>query len=147
MRTYDEMMRLILDLAINDERIRAVTMEGSRANKNAVHDRYSDFDICYVVKDIREFTGDKDWIRYFGEMLILQCPEDWHDHPYDYEGRENFTYLMQFADGNRIDLTLIDITNIAGPVSYTHLSGAYRFDLGKRTICQKQGYGEGEACL
>ena len=58
MRTYDEMMRLILDLAINDERIRAVTMEGSRANKNAVHDRYSDFDICYVVRDIREFTGD-----------------------------------------------------------------------------------------
>ena len=114
MRTYDEMMRLILDLAINDERIPAVTMEGSRANKNAVHDRYSDFDICYVVKDIREFTGDKDWIRYFGEMLILQCPEDWHDHPYDYEGRENFTYLMQFADGNRIDLMLIDITNIAG---------------------------------
>ncbi len=47
MRTYDEMMKLIMDKALNDERIRAVTMGGSRVNKNAVHDQYSDFDICY----------------------------------------------------------------------------------------------------
>lgn len=112
MRTVDEMMELILSKAREDERIRAVTMEGSRANQNAVHDEYSDFDICYFVKDIREFTKDKSWIDYFGERLILQCPCDWHDEPYDYNSRERYTYLMQFADGNRIDLTLIDIVTI-----------------------------------
>ena len=48
-RSYDEMMSLIMEKARSDERIRAVTMEGSRANKNAVHDEYSDFDICYYV--------------------------------------------------------------------------------------------------
>ena len=111
-RTYDEMMNLIMEKAGSDERIRAVTMEGSRANENAVHDEYSDFDICYYVTDIREFTNDKHWTDYFGEMLIMQCPEDWYDHPYDYTGYENYPYLMQFADGNRIDLTLIDIRNI-----------------------------------
>lgn len=112
MRTYDEMMNLIMEKAIMDERIRAVTMEGSRANENAVHDEYSDFDICYYVTDVREFAKDKTWVEYFGEMLIMQCPEDCLA-TYDYEGYENFVYLMQFADGNRIDLTVVDVRNIA----------------------------------
>lgn len=112
MRTYDEMMKLIMDKAINDDRIRAVVMNGSRADSNAVHDEYSDFDICYIVKDIREFTNDKKWIEYFGKILIVQYPMDWYSHPYDYASREKFTYLMQFDDGNRIDLTLIDCTHI-----------------------------------
>lgn len=111
-RTYDEMMNLIMEKAESDERIRAVTMEGSRANDNAVHDEYSDFDICYYVTDVREFSNDKHWIDYFGELLIMQCPEDWYKQPYDYNGHEKFVYLMQFADGNRIDLTVKDIRNI-----------------------------------
>jgi len=106
------MLDLIMKKAIEDDRIRAVAMDGSRASINAVHDRYSDFDIVYYVTDIREFTKDKSWINYFGDILILQCPMDWYDHPYDYNSHENFAYLMQFADGNRIDLTLVDIRNI-----------------------------------
>lgn len=112
-RTYDEMMDLILDKARNDERIRAVTMEGSRANEHAVHDEYSDFDICYYVDDVRKFTNDKHWIEYFGDILIVQCPDDDYNSPYDYNGHENYAYLIQFQDGNRIDLTLIDVRNIA----------------------------------
>lgn len=112
-RTYDEMLNLILEKARKDERIRAVTMEGSLANENAVHDKYSDFDICYYVRDIREFTADRSWVECFGEILIMQCPDDWYDHPYDYEGHENFAWLIQFQDGNRIDLTLVDTRNIA----------------------------------
>lgn len=105
-------MHLILQKAKEDERIRAVTMEGSRSNANAVHDEYSDFDICYYVTDIREFTNQPEWIRYFGEILIVQCPDDWYDHPYDYQGHERFAYLIQLEDGNRIDLSLVDIRNM-----------------------------------
>lgn len=112
MRSYEEMMGLIMDKAVSDERIRAVMMDGSRANARATHDQYSDFDICYVVKDVREFTKDKEWITYFGEILIVQCPDDWYSHPYDYTSRDSFTYLIQFEDGNRIDLTLIDKEHI-----------------------------------
>lgn len=112
MRTKEEMMNLIMDVAIKDERIRAVTMEGSRASKNATHDQYCDFDICYVVNDIPQFTKDNKWIEIFGEILIVQCPMDWYSNPYDYEGHDNFAYLIQFKDGNRIDLTLIDSCNI-----------------------------------
>ena len=96
MRTHEEMMKLILDKAINDERIRAVTMEGSRVSPSSTCDMYSDFDICYYVTNIQEFTNDKSWIEYFGDILIVQCPVDWYSHPYDY----------------RIDLTLIDVCNI-----------------------------------
>ena len=112
MRNKEEMIKLIMDVAINDERIRAVTMEGSRASKNATHDQYCDFDICYIVSDIREFTKDNKWVEIFGEILIVQYPMDWYSHPYNYAGHDTFAYLIQFKDGNRIDLTLIDVCNI-----------------------------------
>ena len=118
MRTSEDMLKLILEVATNDDRIRAVTMEGSWASKNATHDEYCDFDISYVVNDIREFTKDKRWIEIFGEPLIVQCPMDWYNQTYAYEGHDNFAYLIQFKDGNRIDLTLIDIRNIEQQQSY-----------------------------
>ena len=118
MRNKEEMMKLIMDVAINDERIRAVTMEGSRASKNATHDQYCDFDICYIVRDIREFTKDNKWVEIFGEILIVQYPMDWYSHPYNYAGHDNFAYLIQFKDGNRIDLTLIDVCNIEKEQGY-----------------------------
>ena len=118
MRNSEEMFQLIMDVATNDERIRAVTMEGSRVSKNATHDEYCDFDISFVVNDIREFTMAHKWIEIFGDILIVQYPMDWYSHPYDYAGRNNFAYLIQLKDGNRIDLTLIDIINIEKEQNY-----------------------------
>ncbi len=112
MRTEKEMMNLIMNKAIHDERIRAVALDGSRAAKSATHDKYCDFDIVYIVTDIREFTKDPSWINTFGEILIVQCPADWYSHPYDYSSHENYNYLIQFTDGNRIDLTLIEVSHI-----------------------------------
>ena len=112
------MLQLIMNVAKSDERIRAVTMEGSRVSENATHDEYCDFDISFVVADIREFTKDHKWIEIFGEILIVQYPMDWYSHSYDYEGRDNFAYLIQFKDGNRIDLTLIDSSNVEKEKGY-----------------------------
>ncbi len=112
MRTEAEMMDLIMSKAIKDDRIRAVAMDGSKANRNAVHDQYSDFDIVYFVRDVREFTKDKSWVKCFGDILIVQYPMDWYSHPYDYSSKNTFAYLIQFADGNRIDLSIVDICNI-----------------------------------
>lgn len=113
MRTYDEMFELIMDTARKDERIRAVTMEGSNSCATDVHDKYSDFDITFFVSDIREFATDKKYMERFGEILIMQCPDDEYCSPYDYSSRNNFAYLTQYKDGQRIDLTLIDVSNIA----------------------------------
>ncbi len=49
MRSEDEMMKLILDIAMKDERIRLVTLEGSRTNKNVPRDKFQDYDISYFV--------------------------------------------------------------------------------------------------
>lgn len=102
MRSEQEMLDLILETARSDERIRAVVMNGSRANPNAPHDRFQDFDIAYFVTDVSPYKRDLAWIKRFGELIILQMPEDMQDPPP--EPNDGFTYLMQFTDGNRIDL-------------------------------------------
>lgn len=102
MRTENEMYKLILDTAQNDERIRAVYMNGSRTNINVPKDIFQDYDIVYVVTDIKPYIKDKHWIDRFGERLFMQYPDEHPDFPSD---KENFYgWLMQFADGNRIDL-------------------------------------------
>lgn len=112
MRDYDVMMQLIMDRAQSDPHIRAVLMWGSRIVPDATHDRYCDYDIVYIMDDIRPYTKDDSWVSCFGDMLIMQKAEDWYEHPYDYDSRAVFMYLMQFKDGNRIDLCLTDATNV-----------------------------------
>lgn len=111
MRSEDEMLALILSTAQADECIRAVFLNGSRANPNAVPDRFQDFDITFVVTDVAPFVDDPNWIDRFGERLIMQTPTlMWDSQP----GPDDpFTYLMQFTDGNRIDLTLLTIDQTA----------------------------------
>ncbi|WP_051638681.1 aminoglycoside 6-adenylyltransferase [Butyrivibrio sp. NC2002] len=112
MKTYDEMYDLIIKTATEDDRIRAATMEGSIVTPGAVRDGFSDFDITFFVSDIREFTADKNYMRKFGDILIMQTPDDWYMEPYDYNGKKRFAYLTQYKDGNRIDLTFIDVSEI-----------------------------------
>jgi aminoglycoside 6-adenylyltransferase len=104
MRSEIEMYDLILDIANNDERIRAVILNGSRANPNAPSDIFQDFDIVYIVSNLDSFKSDPAWINSFGERMIMQLPDDMNDPPPG--DWPSYAYLMQFADGNRIDLTL-----------------------------------------
>ncbi|MFV0342903.1 MAG: aminoglycoside 6-adenylyltransferase [Anaerocolumna sp.] len=108
----DKLFELIMETAKNDNRIRAVAMTGSRIDPNAAHDEFCDFDIVYLVTDIQSFTGSDDWLEVFGDKLIMQKPSDCYTMPYNYADFENFTYLIHLKDGNRIDLTLIDLKNI-----------------------------------
>jgi aminoglycoside 6-adenylyltransferase len=102
MRSEEEMLDLILETARQDERIRAVVMNGSRVNPNAPRDRFQDFDVVYFVTDVAPFRCNHEWIRRFGEIMIMQMPEEMQDPPPSLDG--SFGYLMQFSDGNRIDL-------------------------------------------
>jgi aminoglycoside 6-adenylyltransferase len=112
MRGQEEMMKIVLDFAEKDERIRLVCLDGSRADKDAVQDGYSDFDIVFFVTDIRPFTQNQDWLMYFGDILILQRPMDWYGAPYDYHSRAPYNLLTQFIDGNRIDFRLVDLSDL-----------------------------------
>ncbi len=104
MSIYDEMLELIIGMAKADDRIRAVTLSGSRANKDCPADIYQDFDITYFVDDVSPFWDNEPWIEeHFGRPSLMQKPESIELIPPDRDG--SYPYLMLFPDGNRIDLT------------------------------------------
>lgn len=106
MRTYQEMMDLIINTAKEDERIRAVLLNGSRADRSAKKDCFQDYDIVYIVKDLNSFIKDRIWINRFGEIMILQMPNSMGSNTPEEVGE--LVYLTQFMDGNRIDLSITE---------------------------------------
>lgn len=107
MRTEQEMYDLIIGTAKADERIRAVYMNGSRTNKNVPRDIFQDYDIVYVVTETKPFYEDKNWIDIFGKRLYMQIPCEMDKSVgMDVDFDKSYAWLMQLADGNRIDLTV-----------------------------------------
>src|SRR5690625_3143294 len=107
MRTEQEMYDLILKVANEDQRVRAVAINGSRVNKNAPKDIFQDYDIVYLVNDMASFLEEPNWVDVFGERVIMQTPDD--RLLIQVEWIDRYAYLMLFVDGNRIDLTFISI--------------------------------------
>lgn len=113
MRSEREMLELIIGIANGDGRIRAVYMNGSRANPNAPKDNFQDYDVVYTVTETESFINDKGWPSRFGAPLIVQEP-DWNDCQLGLNGvaaaevkhdfSRRYAWLMLFDDGNRIDL-------------------------------------------
>lgn len=107
MRSSEEIKNLVIDVANNDARIRAILLNGSRANRKIPPDKFQDFDIVYVVNDIESLISDKSWTSMFGEKLIWQLPDEMIVGQQNHREGERFGLLMLFTDGNRIDLTLM----------------------------------------
>lgn len=102
MRSEAEMHQLFMDIANKDSRILAMYLNGSRTNANVPKDIFQDYDIVFVVTQTQPFIEDKNWICRFGTILYMQCPDE---HPNSHSDKENiYGWLMQFDDGNRIDL-------------------------------------------
>jgi aminoglycoside 6-adenylyltransferase len=110
MRTEREMMGIILGVAEADAGIRAVYLNGSRANPNAPKDKYRDYDVVYVVTETAPFVNDRAWLAPFGRPLIVQEPDlnglraGIADAAF--ESDLHYAYLMLFDDGNRVDLAV-----------------------------------------
>ena len=109
MRSEQEMFDLILGFARLYERIRAVWMNGSRANPEAPRDIWQDYDIVYVCQDVLPFVQDKTWLPYFGKMAVCQEPDASVLFDDVLRPSVRYAYLMQFADGTRIDLALLSL--------------------------------------
>jgi len=104
------MMKMLIEFAKNDERIRLVTLEGSRTNKNIPRDVYQDYDISYFVTDMDSFKENDRWLDLFGNRIMMQKPEDMELFPPELGNW--FSYLILFDDGNKVDLTLIPINEV-----------------------------------
>jgi aminoglycoside 6-adenylyltransferase len=120
MRTEQEMIELILSVAKKDARIRAVIMNGSRTNPNVIRDIFQDYDILYVVNETKSFRGDKQWIDQFGDRLYMQYPEDNSYYPSDVENC--YGWLMQFTDGNRLDLHVCTLNQAINDINEDRLN-------------------------
>lgn len=112
MRTENEMMDLIFSVAEKIDSLKAIAMNGSRANQNASTDAFQDYDIVYFVTEdgFNHLIADRSWIEAFGPRLIMQTPMDFDEKPTKLLTRFNF--LMLFSDGNRIDLSLCTLSEI-----------------------------------
>lgn len=111
MRSEKEMMDLIMRFVRMHDDIRAVVMNGSRANPLARKDPFQDYDIACYVRDVAPFRRHPDIPRFFGEIMILQTPDDMGDPPPEKDGW--YSYLMQFMDGNRIDLSFHPLDSVS----------------------------------
>lgn len=101
------MMDLGMNFALNCEKIRLFTLEGSLTNKNIPKDEFQDYDFSYFVTDMDYFKKSDDWLNYFGERIIMQKPESMELYPPELGNW--YSYLMLFEDGTKIDLTLIPL--------------------------------------
>lgn len=97
MTTEDEMMNLILAFAKTDDRIRVVGMEGSRTNKNIVSDHFQDYDITYIVSDMKPFIENEEWLDVFGERIFMQKPEDMSLYPPELGNWFSYLMLLKMA--------------------------------------------------
>ncbi|SDO22506.1 aminoglycoside 6-adenylyltransferase [Alkalicoccus daliensis] len=107
MRTEKEMMAIILGAAEQEEKIRTAVLNGSRVNNLAKKDHWQDYDIAYIVTDIEDLLLRENWLEQFGEILIMQRADDFSLS--STAKKKSYTFLMQFTDGNRIDLTLVPL--------------------------------------
>ncbi|MEC1177078.1 aminoglycoside 6-adenylyltransferase [Metasolibacillus meyeri] len=110
MRTEAEMFQIFSDFAMEDERIRIFVLEGSRTNANIPKDSYQDYDVSFFVTDMSTYLDNDDWLQAFGELVFVQKPEDMELFPAEFE--HYFTYIMYFADGIKVDLSLIPLTEL-----------------------------------
>lgn len=110
MRTESQILDVILNFAQQDTRIRGVLMNGSRVNPKIKKDIFQDYDIINLVTDVEPFKDEQYIVAHFGEIMIMEKPEDkiWPSPIGD--GR--YTFLMQFIDGNRIDLTFFHLSRV-----------------------------------
>ncbi len=111
MRTSEEMFALFHKVAALDERIRVMTLEGSRVNPSVIPDVWQDYDITFLVTDVESFMQSDEWLWAFGEIVFMQKPEAMELFPPDFPNGW-FSYLMLFSDGVKIDLTLVPCADV-----------------------------------
>ncbi len=110
MRSTKVMHKLILDIAMSDEDILAVYINGSRANVNAPVDIFQDYDIVYVVRDTTKYILNEDLPKKFGEILYMQCPPMLDlSIDCDVNITDSYNWLLQLSDGNRVDLSILQL--------------------------------------
>ncbi len=110
MRSENKVLNQLLGFAKEENQVRAVLWNGSRVNPNVKKDIFCDYDVVFSVIEPGYFLRNQDWIRQFGDLIIMQ------QNDCMVGGTNAYIFLMQFTDGVRIDLSFHSIEVIAESV-------------------------------
>lgn len=118
--------------AAGQEAVRAMLLTSTRARPGAAVDRFSDYDVVLVVRDVAPFAADHGWVRAFGEVLVAY----WDPFPYASEDvSDECGSVIQYVDGLKIDWSLwpVDLFQriVAAPELLPELDAGYRVLLDK----------------
>ncbi len=87
-------------------------MNGSKINVNIPDDKFKDFDVAFFTNNIAKYKGNSEFIKKsFGEILLMTEPFN----PFNLElfkdesDGKRYSYLIQFVDGNRIDMSFYEL--------------------------------------
>lgn len=83
--------------------VRAMLLTSTRASPHAQVDIFSDYDVILVVRDIRPFFENRDWLQDFGQVLVSYWDPIKPKLEPDIEQVGNVIY---YVDGLRIDFTI-----------------------------------------
>jgi aminoglycoside 6-adenylyltransferase len=113
----DDVLRRLVAFADADENIRAMLLEGSRADPQGAVDQWSDYDVAFVTRSNEPYLR-AEWFAGFagqyGEVAVAQTPDDPQLFDNAHDPLEHYTYLTQYADGLRLDLTFETVAFIRG---------------------------------
>ena len=128
----DDVINRLIQWAEQRDSVRAMLLTSTRAVPNAPRDRYSDYDVILVVKDIHPFFEDRSWLDNFGDVLVAYWDPIHLDPDYSIE---KVASVIQYADGLKIDFTLwpVELLQeiIQAPVLPAELDAGYRVLLDK----------------
>lgn len=115
MRDNNTIMMAILQIAKNDNRIRAVFQTGSRVNPQTKRDPMQDYDIIYCVRDVKDFILDGTFMDSLGPAIIVHKPDSLKTLGRNFQ--ETFRYNVLFEDGVKIDFTFYPVEKISNLIT------------------------------
>jgi len=69
-RPTDTTLDAIVRWADGNDNVRAVLLTSTRARPDTTPDRWSDYDIRLVVRQVEPLLTDRSWVEAFGEVIV-----------------------------------------------------------------------------
>lgn len=116
--TNEQVLEHLTSVAAEREDVRVLVLNGSLVNPNVPVDCFQDVDVTCFVEDVTTFIEDRSWMLPLGDVLIMQMPDE-------VPGKsvyERFTFLVQFAEGHRVDLTVHPLRDVQATIQTDSLS-------------------------
>ncbi|MHC5550226.1 aminoglycoside 6-adenylyltransferase [Carnobacterium maltaromaticum] len=112
MRSEKDIMGLLQSFFYQNDDLLIFLMNGSKINVNIPDDKFKDFDVAFFTNDSAKYIENSEFIKKsFGEILLMTEPFN----PFNLElfkdesDGKRYSYLIQFVDGNRIDMSFYEL--------------------------------------